>query len=230
MRSRARSAPLSALTLAVPTLATAALASLFLACGGIPRISKDGYRAVVLFSPRVKFEIAGSTVKYEIAVRGQWRRVQGDFDGAPLVKIHRPDLKKTWQFRPGSKRLFEQAWTPTDEIIPPGYPLEPHFDPQAYAARFDGQIRKFPDAALAGHPCDRYQMDVPSGERVTIWVARDYESLPIRIERRRIHSGEEDAPKSDFRLTDIRVGADKELFEKPKGYTTVASYEELKGR
>lgn len=211
MRSRARSASLS-------VLAIAALASLFLACGGIPRVSKEGYRAVVLFSP---------TEKYEIAVRGEWRRVQGDVDGAPLVKIHRPDLKKTWQFRPGSKRLLEQAWAPTDEIIP-GYPLEPHFDWQAYAGRFRGQIRRIADAALAGHPCDRYQMDVPSGDRVTIWVARDYEGLPIRIERRRKHSEGEEAPRSDIRLTDIRVGADAELFEKPKSYTAVASYEELK--
>ncbi|MDQ2980180.1 MAG: hypothetical protein M3R62_13265, partial [Acidobacteriota bacterium] len=155
MRSRARSASFFVLAIAVP-------ASLFFACGGIPTVSKDGYRAVVLFSP---------TEKYEIAVRGEWRRVQGDVDGAPLVKIHRPDLKKTWQFRPVSKRLLEQTWAPTDEIIP-GYPLEPRFDPQAYASRFRGQIRKIADAALAGHPCDRYQMDLPSGDRVTIWVAR----------------------------------------------------------
>ena len=208
MRPRARSASLS-------VLAIAALASLFLACGGIPTVSKDGYRAVVLFSP---------TVKYEIAVRGEWRRVQGDVDGAPLVKIHRPDLKKIWQFRPGSKRLLEQAWGQTDEIIP-GYPLEPPFDPQAYASRFRGQIQKIADAALAGHPCDRYQMEVPSGDRVTIWVARDYEGLPIRIERR---GKRDEADASDVRLTDIRVGADKELFEKPKGYTPVASYEELR--
>jgi hypothetical protein len=211
MRSRAGSASLS-------VLAIAALASLFLACGGIPRVSKDGYRAVVLFSP---------TLKYEIAVRGEWRRVQGDVDGAPLVKIYRPDLKKTWQFRPVSKRLLEQAWAPTDEIIP-GYPLEPHFDPQAYASRFRGQIHKIADAALAGHPCDRYQMDLPTGDRVTIWVARDYEGLAIRIERRRKHSEGEGPAASDVRLTDIRVGAEKELFEKPKGYTPVASYQELR--
>lgn len=210
MRFRARSASLFVLAIAV-------LACLFLACGGIPTVSKDGYRAVVLFSP---------TEKYEIAVRGEWRRVQGDVDGAPLVKIHRPDLKKTWQFRPVSKRLLEQPWAPTDEIIP-GYPLEPHFDPQSYAGRFRGQIRKLADAALAGHPCDRYQMEVPSGDRVTIWVARDYEGLPIRIERR---GKRDEGDTSDVRLTDIRVGADKELFEKPKGYTPVASYQELKGR
>ena len=212
MRSRARSASLFVLAIAVP-------GSLFVACGGIPTVSKDGYRAVVLFSPREK---------YEIAVRGEWRRVQGDVDGAPLVKIHRPDLKKIWQFRPVSKRLLEQTWAPTDEIIP-GYPLEPHFDPQAYASRFRGQIHKIADAALAGHPCDRYQMDL-SADRVTIWVARDYQGLPIRIERRRKHSEGEERASSDVRLADIRVGAANELFEKPKGYTPVASYQELKGR
>ncbi len=142
------------------------------------------------------------------------------------MKIHRPDLKKTWQFRPVSKRLLEQTWAPTDEIIP-GYPLEPRFDPQAYASRFRGQIRKIADAALAGHPCDRYQMDLPSGDRVTIWVARDYEGLPIRIERR---GKRDEGDASDVRLTDIRMSAAKELFEKPKGYAPVASYQELKGR
>jgi len=35
------------------------------------------------------------------------------------------------------------------------------------------------------------------------------------------------APIRIVELLDVRAGADKDLFEKPKGYKTVGSYEEL---
>jgi hypothetical protein len=53
---------------------------------------------------------------------------------------------KVWQYRPSAKKLLETAWSPTDEIVP-GYPLEPKFDPQAYADRFSGKVRRIGDAA-----------------------------------------------------------------------------------
>src|SRR5262245_43099708 len=77
------------------------------ACGGIRTISGDGYRAQIVF---------GGRERYAIALRGEKRRVEGDFDGSKLVKIMRPDLGKTWQFRPSTKKLLEQPWQPTDEI------------------------------------------------------------------------------------------------------------------
>lgn len=188
------------------------------ACGAIRTVSKDGYRALLVFSPGEK---------YRIAVRGESRRVDGDMDGAPLVKIMRPDLKKTWQFRPGTKRLLEEEWSPTDEIVP-GFPLDPRFDPQAYAGRFHGQVRKIADAAFGGHPCDRYRMELPSGDLVTIWAARDLERLPVRIEHDKRQGADEYQPFLDVQLTDVRIGADPEMFEKPKGYAAVGSYEELR--
>lgn len=187
-------------------------------CGGIRTVSKDGYRATLLFS---------KDERYDIAVRGEARRVEGLIDGAPLVKIMRPDLKKTWQFRPGSKTILEEAWSPTDEIVP-GFPLDPRFDPQAYASRFHGEIRRIADAAHAGHPCDRYQMDLPSGDRVTIWAARDLETLPVRIEHAKKSGEDEFQPFSDVQLVDVRVAAPEKLFEKPAGYRAVKSYEELR--
>src|SRR5215813_12853387 len=114
---------------AVP-LAMALLAGSF--CGGIKTVSRDGYRALAAFS---------SGERYQIAVRGEKRRVEGDFDGSRLVKILRPDLAKVWQYRPSSKRVLEEPWTQQDELIP-GYPLEPRFDPAAYAQRFNGAIRQ----------------------------------------------------------------------------------------
>src|SRR5262249_15978485 len=65
-----------------------------IACGGIRTISRDGYRAQIVF---------GGRERYAVALRGEKRRVEGDFDGSKLVKIMRPDLGKTWQFRPSTK-------------------------------------------------------------------------------------------------------------------------------
>lgn len=194
--------------------------ALFLAasCGDIKTVPKDGYRALLVFS---------SGERYPLAVRGEKRRVAGNLDGSELVKVFRPDLGKVWQYRPSTRRLLEEAWSPTDEIVP-GFPLDPRFDPQAYASRFHGEIRRIADAAHAGHPCDRYQMDLPSGDRVTIWAARDLETLPVRIEHAKKSGEDEFQPFSDVQLVDVRVAAPEKLFEKPAGYRAVKSYEELR--
>jgi hypothetical protein len=193
--------------------------TLSLSCGGgLKTITKDGYRAILSFS---------ETERFPIAVRGEWQRVEAKVHGgAELVKIVRPDLKKIWQFRPAGKRLFESAWQPTDEIVP-GYPLAPRFDPQAYADRFGGQIRKISDAAHGLHPCDRWEMRLPSGDAVTIWAARDLEGLAVRIEHMKKEKNDEYQPFQATELLDVRAGADPKLFEKPTGYQEVKSYEEL---
>ena len=171
--------------------------ALMAACGGgLKTITKDGYRAILSFS---------ETERFPVAVRGEWRRVEASVEGAQgvrLVKVMRPDLKTTWQFRPSNKRLLETAWQPTDEIVP-GYPLGPGFDPQAYADRFGGQIRKIADAA------------------------RDLERLPVRIEHAKKDANDEYQPFQSTELLDVRAGADPDLFEKPKGYQRVKSYEDL---
>jgi hypothetical protein len=185
--------------------------------GGLKTVSKDGYRAILAFSKDERFEVA---------VRGEWKRVEAVMDGKPLVKIMRPDLKKVWQIRPSTKKLMESAWTPTDEIVP-GYPLEPGFDPHAYADRFGGQIKKIGDDAHGLHPCDRWQMSLPSGDLVTIWVARDLEKLVVKISHAKKDQADEYQPFMMTELLDVRVGADPDLFEKPKGYAEVKTYPEL---
>jgi hypothetical protein len=188
------------------------------ACGGgLKTISKDGYRALLSFSKDERFTIA---------VRGELRRVEGVTDGSPLIKIMRPDLKKVWQIRPATKKFMETSWAPTDEIVP-GYPLEPRFDPEAYANRFGGQTRRIGDAAHSLHPCDRWEMNLPSGDLVVIWAARDLEKLVVKIEHMKKDQADEYQPFNVTELLDVRVGADQDLFEKPKGYTQVKSYEEL---
>ena len=188
------------------------------ACGGgLKTVGKDGYQALLSFSKEERFEIA---------VRGEWRRVEAAVNGAPLIKIMRPDLKKTWQLRPTTKRILETAWEPTDEIVP-GYPLEPGFDPAAYADRFGGQIRRIGDDAHGLHPCDRWRMTLPSGDLVTLWVARDLEKLVVKIEHAKKDPSDEYQPFTITELLDVRVGAKPGLFEKPKGYNPVQSYAEL---
>jgi hypothetical protein len=199
----------------LPSVAATALFAL--SCGGIQTVSRDGYRALLLFS---------SGERYQIAVRGERRRVEGIFDGSILVKILRPDLGKIWQYRPSTRKIFEEPWSQSDELVP-GFPLEPHFDPAAYAQRFGGAIRQIGDGVHGIHPCDRYMMGLPSGDRVTIWAARDFERLPVRIEHERKGSDGLFHSISGTQLLDVRIGAAEKLFEKPKGYAPVNSYAEL---
>jgi hypothetical protein len=195
-----------------------ALLLLGAACGGgLKTVSRDGYRAILAFSKDERFEVA---------VRREWKRVEARMDGAPLIKIMRPDLKQVWQIRPTTKKILDSPWAPTDEIVP-GYPLEPSFDPQAYADRFGGAIRKIGDAAHGLHPCDRWEMSLPSGDLVTLWVARDLEGLVVKIEHAKKDQGDEYQPFNTIELLDVRPGADPDLFEKPKGYTQAKTYQDL---
>ena len=207
MRARSRAGPL--------LLAAAALSAS--ACGGIKTVSRDGYRALLVFS---------SGEHYQIAVAGEKGRVEGPFDGSTLVKILRPDLGKVWQYRPSTNRILEAAWSAGEEVVP-GYPLEPRFDPAAYAQRFNAEYKQIGDGVHGIHPCDRYQMTLPSGDRVTVWAARDLERLPVRVEHEKKDPSNLFQPVSDTQLLDVRIGASEKLFEKPGGYEPVKSYSEL---
>ena len=70
-------------------------------------------------------------------------------------------------------------------------------------------------------------MDLPSGDRVTVWAARDLERLPVRLEHEKRGPENQWVPASDTQLLDVRIGADPDLFAKPKGYTPVKAYSEL---
>lgn len=206
-----------------PRLAALGLAALLASVGcdefggGPKTVTRSGYRAVLAFSPSERFELA---------VRGEKQRISGAFDGADLVKVLRPDLGKIWQFRPSSRKLIESPWVPTEELVP-GYPLEPHFDPPAYAERFGSGLRRISDGAHGLHPCDRYEMTMPSGDRAILWVARDLEGLVVRIEHQKKDPKDEYQPVTDTQLLDVRLGAPAKLFEKPDGFAVVKTYGEL---
>jgi hypothetical protein len=186
-------------------------------CGGLKTIARDGYTAILAYS---------SKERYSVAVRGEWRRIEGEADGAPLVKVAHPELKTVWQYRPKTKKLFASAWGPTDEIVP-GYPLDPGFDPRAYADRFGARIERIGDDTHGLHPCNRWRMSLPSGDVVTIWAARDLENLVVKIEHAKKDASDESQPFTTAELLDVRIGADPDLFEKPRGYTEVKSYQDL---
>jgi hypothetical protein len=186
-------------------------------CGGIKTVSRDGYRALLVFS---------SGERYQIAVAGEKGRVEGPFDGSTLVKILRPDLGKIWRCRPSTRRILEEPWSQGDELVP-GYPLGPRFDPAAYAQRFNAEFKQIGDGVHGIHPCDRYQMTLPSGDRVTVSAARDLERLPVRVEHEKKNASNLFESVSDTQLLDVRIGADEKLFEKPKDYKPVHSYSDL---
>jgi len=102
-----------------------------------------------------------------------------------------------------------------------------HLDPQAYADRFGAQIERIGDDTHGLHPCSRWRMTLPSGDTVTIWAARDLESLVVKIEHVEKDENDESQPFTTTELLDVRVGADPDLFEKPKGFTEVKSYGDL---
>jgi hypothetical protein len=196
----------------------ASLALLAAACGGgLKTVAKDGYTGILSFSKEERFQVA---------VRGEWKRVEGLVDGGALVRIVRPDRKKAWEFRPDKKAIREMPWGPTDEVVP-GYPLEPGFDPQAYADRFGAAVERIGDETHGLHPCDRWRLTLPSGDLVTLWAARDLDRLVVKIEHLKKDQGDEYQPFTTTEMLDVRVGADPGLFEPPKGYRDVKTYEEL---
>ena len=190
------------------------------ACGGPKTVARDGYRGVLVYSKEDRFAIA---------VRGESVRVSGTVDGSEIHRIVRPDRHKSWQFRPSTRRIFESAWGPTDEAVP-GYPLQPGFDSAAYADRFGGRIKRIDDATHGLHPCERWELTLPSGDLATIWVARDLDRLVVRIQHSKKDARDEYQAFTDTQLLDVQVGAPEKLFEPPKDYEKVASYEDLAKR
>jgi hypothetical protein len=188
-----------------------------IACGGPKAVAKDGYRALLVFSKEDLFQIA---------VRGENVRVAGNVDGSEIVKIVRPDLHKVWQLRPSTKKIFESRWESTDEAVP-GYPLQPKFDVEAYADRFGAKVQRIDDATHGLHPCERWRLTLPSGDLATVWVARDLDRLVVRIEHSKKDTNDEYQSVTDTQLLDIQVGASPKLFQPPKGYAPVGSYERL---
>jgi hypothetical protein len=185
------------------------------ACGPPPRASADGYRAKVT---TVVDGVAGTP--FEIAVRGEDRRRQPAPSGSVLILKGKE--QKAWILDPAAKTFREVPYPQaTDEMLP-GFPLAPRFDDRAEAERRGvTEYRRESDEVLAGVVCALWKYwdrkDDPASPSTTFWVAASLENLAIRMDR---ETPRPDGTMSEasVRLTDIRLGADPELFEIPKGF------------
>jgi len=184
-------------------------------CTPPPRASVDGYRAKVT---TIVGGVAGTP--FEIAVRGDDRRRQPTPAGGVLILKGKE--QKAWVLDPAAKTFvavpYPQA---TDEMLP-GFPLAPHFDDRAEAERRGvTEYRRESDELFAGVVCALWEFwdrkDDATSPSTTFWVASSLENLAIRMDRE-TPKGDGTKSVTSVRLTDIRLGADPELFEIPKGY------------
>jgi hypothetical protein len=192
-------------------------ALLFLAfCAPPPRASVDGYRAKVT---TIADGVAGAP--FEIAVRGDDRRRQPAPAGPVLVLKGKEE--KAWVLDPPAKTFAEVPYPQaTDEFLP-GFPLAPRFDDREEAERRGiTEYRRESDEVFAGVVCALWEFrdrkDDPTSPSTTFWVASSLENLAIRMDRETPAPGGTKRVTS-VRLTDIRLGADPELFQIPKGWT-----------
>lgn len=194
------------------------------ACGKDPfgepiRPTTHGYRA------HLSVRDAHVTTEGEVAVRGDDFRFEpsGKETQALIVKAAE---KKLLEIDPRTK-TWSEASLPEPWPILSGYPLKPGFDDHAEAQRrgIDSYHRES-DSVLAGHVCWIWRFedrpDDPASPSTTYWVATDLDRLVVRVDR--------ETPKPDgtrerhtTEFTNVRVGADPELFQPPKGYSKTAA-------
>ena len=203
-----------------PPLLLGALLPLLPGChadpfGAPPRAKTHGYRA------RVTLRSSGvERAAYDLAVRGDLRRKEPK-DGAALVL----DLaaRKAFRLDAAAKTARNVPFSEAVGELPGGIPLPPGFDEKAEAARrnLDHYYREG-DEVFAGHVCAlwRYEDDpsVPGSPTTTYWVAADLDGLVVRYDREATDEKGK-TQKSTVSLTNVRVGADPELFSVPEGWT-----------
>lgn len=183
--------------------------------GAPPRAKTHGYRArVTLRSDGVE------KAAYDLAVRGDLRR-KGPKDGPALVL----DLaaRKAVRLDPALKTARNVPFSEAVGELPGGIPLLPGFDEKAEAARRTlSHYYREGDEVFAGHVCALWRFEddsaVPGSPTTTYWAATDLDGLVVRYDRETTDEKGK-TQKSTVSLTDVRVGADPELFSVPEGWT-----------
>lgn len=182
--------------------------------GPPPRPSTNGYRAVMTIrGPQ-------GSQSFEIAVRGgDLRRALGSGETArylvrsgagPVLEVD--PVAKTF-VEVGAERLLSGIGD---------YPLAPGFTDAAEAARRGvTDYHRESDTVFAGHACQLWRFDdVPGADlspTTTYWIAPSLENLVVRRDKSsRGPDGTE--VSSVMELTNVRTGADPELFVPPRGY------------
>jgi len=208
-----------------PRLASVALVSLLALAGcgkdvfGSPRrVKTHGYRA------RATVVDARGERKFELAVRDLNRRQAPLPNEKGPVVIWRGAEKKSFSLDPVARTYSERSFTAVDEVLP-GHPLAPGFDHNMEARRRNvTQYTRESDDVLAGHACWIWRFDDEPGKEGTpstaYWVAPDLDFVVVRLVRD-LPQPEGTSRREITDLTDVRVGADEDLFEIPKGYRQV---------
>jgi len=133
-----------------------------------------------------------------ISVKGDWIRLETFRRGKPLVRIHRPDLKVTFDMDPGARSYKELPCMAGGEWFS-WYP--------AYKAVLKAGGRE----TISGKTCIRYALP---GNAAVFWVCPELD-FPLRIVIGNVF----------LELSDIRSGpVDDALFAPPAGYRLSFSY------
>lgn len=214
MKSRA----LAALLLAGAPLLAAS-------CGKLlappPRPSTHGYSALATVKGG-----GAELAKFRLAVRGEAiRRSATDAESSPFF-VRSSAKGPVWEVNPAAKSYRES----TSEALLAHleeFPLGPGFNHAAEANRRG--IREYhreSDAVFAGNACGIWRYADRPGEIgspwTTYWMAPALEGIVIRKERG-VPKGNGEEERTLVELTRIRVGADPEIFEVPKGFRREAA-------
>ena len=150
--------------------------------------------------------------------KGNFYRIEAEQIGIRFAVIGRPDLKKVFTLRPDTRSFTESSGAD---------PLLMRFDPFDLSRQRNTRnikIETLGNETFDGHPCNvyRFSYDVANQvQSITVWKATDLNGLIIRQEQEFLQQ------KSSVRLSDIKLEAEKELFEPPADFKQVKSNQEL---
>lgn len=153
--------------------------------------------------------------EFELAVRGNARRKEK----GTAVLLWDGDAKTSTLLDTAARTAKARPFTALDEALP-GHPLHAGFSEKEEAGRrqIDNYHREA-DAILAGHVCWLWRFedrpDDPTSPSTTLWTAPDLDRLVLRVDREK--PGDPDATLTS-ELTNVRIGADPELFRIPADY------------
>jgi hypothetical protein len=191
-----------------------------LACTPPPRPSVDGYLATVTIRRDGTVEET-----FRLAVRGDDRRREGTETGGPSLILLGKE-QKAIRLDPATKTYVEVPYPQSTDDVLPGFPLTPGFNDRDEAAKRGVlEYRRESDEVFAGMVCALYrfvdQPDAVVSPSTVYWVASSLENLTIRMDRE-IPRPDGTRMRQTVSLTEIRVGADSQLFAVPKGWRLAA--------
>jgi hypothetical protein len=176
--------------------------------GAPKRPGTDGFRAHAILRKDGK-----TLEEFEIAVRGNARRKEK----GTSVTLWDGDARTSYSLDTATGKAAPRPFTSLDEVLP-GHPLTTGFSETEEAARRGiASYRRESDAVLSGHVCWIWRFeDHPEASlsaATTYWAAPDLHRLVLCVERETPGPGGPSVAVTE--LTNVRVGAEAELFALP---------------